>query len=83
MIASMSARAKPASDRTPLGIWGEHAGRRRRLARADVAIGLALAALALLLAPGIALVGIGALLVLAVCLGSMLLTRRVRARRHR
>jgi Flp pilus assembly protein TadB len=50
--------------------------RRRRFARIDVAIGVALAILALIIAPGLAIIGIAALCALALCAISVPLQRR-------
>lgn len=46
---------------------GRAGARRRRLGRIDALVGLLLAVAAVLLAPGLAVVGIGAVLVLAAC----------------
>jgi Flp pilus assembly protein TadB len=54
--------------------------RRRRLLFADMTLGLAIAVIALVIAPGLAIVAILALVVLLGCAGSLLLDR-VRARR--
>ena len=56
--------------------------RRRGLRRLDVAIGVLLAIIALLVAPGVAVVAIGAVIVLLTC-GLSLLHGRRRARRAR
>jgi len=56
------------------------ASRRRYLFRVDISLGLLIAAAALLLAPGVAIVAVVALLVLAICTLSILLERR-RSRR--
>ena len=51
------------------------ASRRRYLFRVDIGLGLLIAAAALLLAPGVAIVAVVALLVLAICTLSILLER--------
>jgi Flp pilus assembly protein TadB len=56
--------------------------RRRGLRRLDVAIGVLLAVIALVVAPGVAVVAIGAVIVLVAC-GLSLLYGRRRARRAR
>ena len=54
------------------------ARRRTRLARIDLALGVVAALLVLLLSPGLAITGLIALLVLAVCLASIVVERRRR-----
>jgi fatty acid desaturase len=49
--------------------------RRRYLFRVDICLGLLIAVAALLLAPGVAIVAVAALLVLAICVVSILLER--------
>lgn len=58
-------------------------GRLRRLRTLDVIAGLLLGLVVALLVPALAIVGLGAMLALAVCVASLLLTRRRRLRRHR
>ena len=58
------------------------ARRNRRLARIDVGVGVALALVLLLVAPGLAIVALVALLALAATIGSLLVAR-VRGRRAR
>jgi hypothetical protein len=60
----------------------QQARRRRYLVRVDIGLGLLFAVLGLLLAPGLAIVAVGALLVLAICLVWGLIERR-RSRRLR
>ena len=55
--------------------------RRRHLVRMDIGFGLFAAAAALLLAPGVAIVGIVALLIIMACIGSLGVERR-RSRRR-
>jgi len=50
--------------------------RRRHLVRMDIGFGLLAAAAALLLVPGVAIVGIVALLIIMVCIGSLGVERR-------
>ena len=50
--------------------------RRRRLARIDLAVGLLIGGLLLIVAPGLAIVGIAALCALALCAISVPLQRR-------
>jgi hypothetical protein len=52
------------------------AGARRRVARIDVTIGVALAILALIIAPGLAIIGVAAVCALALCAISVPLHRR-------
>jgi Flp pilus assembly protein TadB len=56
--------------------------RRSQLLRADLALGLLLALLVLVLAPGLAIAAIIALTILAAC-GTWMAVARLRARRHR
>jgi hypothetical protein len=60
--------------------WSPRPRARRRTARLDVAVGALVALLVLLLAPGLAVVGIIATAMIALCGASALLARR-RARR--
>ncbi len=78
--ATVSA-AKPLRDISHLHARRHEARRRRHLLRVDVGIGLLVAAVALLLAPGVAIVAVAALGVLAVCVVSILRERR-RSRRR-
>jgi Flp pilus assembly protein TadB len=57
--------------------------RRRRLLLVDLALGLAIALIAVLVGPGLAIVALGALVVLGVCGASLLYERAVRRRRAR
>ncbi len=50
--------------------------RRRRVARIDAAVGIIVAILALLIAPGLAIIGIAAMCALALCAISVPLQRR-------
>jgi Flp pilus assembly protein TadB len=59
----------------------KQARRRRHLARLDFGLGLLLAVVALLVAPGIAIVALVALLALVICALSVVLERR-RSRRR-
>lgn len=67
-------------DIRPLAAWPGRARRGRRLAGVDICLGLLLAALALVLAPGLGIVAVAALPLIGVCILSLLLARR-RARR--
>jgi Flp pilus assembly protein TadB len=58
------------------------ARRRRHLIRVDIGLGLLIAVVAILFAPGLAIVAVVALLVLAICIVSRLLERRRSRRRH-
>jgi Flp pilus assembly protein TadB len=49
------------------------ASRRRHLFRVDIGLGVLIAFVALLLAPGVAIVAVAALLVLVICIASILL----------
>lgn len=49
--------------------------RRRRLARVDVAVGVAVAILTLMIAPGLAIIGLAATCALAICAISVPLQR--------
>jgi hypothetical protein len=76
----MAIRVRPANARPPLA--GSR-GDRRRAARVDAAIGLAVAALTLILAPGLAIVAIVAVALLAICAVSVLGGRWHERRRER
>jgi Flp pilus assembly protein TadB len=67
---------KPLKDMSYLHARRRQASRRRHLFRVDIGLGLLIAVVALLLAPGVAIVAVGALLVLAICALSILLERR-------
>ena len=58
------------------------ARRRRHLIRVDIGLGLLISVVAILFAPGLAIVAVVALLVLAICIVSHLLERRRSRRRH-
>jgi hypothetical protein len=64
---------KPLKDMSYLRARRRQASRRRYLFRVDIGLGLLIAVVALLLAPGVAIVAVAALLVLAVCITSILL----------
>jgi hypothetical protein len=66
---------KPLKDMSHLHARRRHASRRRYLFRVDIGLGLLVAVAALLLAPGVAIVAVGALLLLAICTLSILLER--------
>lgn len=75
--------AKPLKDATYLRTRRRQARRQRHLLRVDMGLGVAIALVALLLAPGLAIIGAAALIVLAVCLASILVERwRSRKGRH-
>jgi len=81
--SSHSRRAEPvrrASARLELRARRRLARRRQRIARIDVAIGVAGALVLILATPGLAMAGAIALLVLALCGASWLLERRRRSR---
>jgi Flp pilus assembly protein TadB len=61
--------------RTPRSTAGKGA-RRRRLARIDAALGVLVAILALIIAPGLAIIGVAAMCALALCAISVPLQRR-------
>ena len=67
--------AKPLKDMSQLHARRRQANRRRYLFRVDIGLGLLIAVAALLLAPGVAIVAVVALLVLAICSVSILLGR--------
>jgi len=71
---------KPLKDMSHLHARRRQASRRRHLFRVDIGLGLLIAVAALLLAPGVAIVAVAALVVLAICGVSILLERR---RSHR
>ncbi len=71
---TMSA-TKPLNDMSHLHARRRQARRRRHLFRVDIGLGLLIAVAALLLAPGVAIVAVAALLVLAICGVSILLER--------
>jgi Flp pilus assembly protein TadB len=77
----------PAVPWTPRSIHRRRAyaarARRRRLLVVDLALGLAVALVAVLVGPGLAIVALGALVVLGVCGASLLYGRVVRRRRVR
>jgi len=73
---------KPLKDMSYLHARRRQASRRRHLFRVDVGLGLLIAVVALLLAPGVAIVAVGALVVLAICGISILLERRRSRRRY-
>jgi uncharacterized membrane protein len=66
---------KPLKDMSYLHARRRQASRRRYLFRVDIGLGLLIAVVALLLAPGVAIVAVAALLVLAICIASILLER--------
>jgi hypothetical protein len=74
----MAIRVRPANAPPPLA---SSRGERRRAARVDTAIGLAVAALTLTIAPGLAIVAIVAVVLLAICVASIA-GRRWRERRR-
>jgi Flp pilus assembly protein TadB len=71
---------EPLNDMSHLHARRRQARRRRHLFRVDIALGLLIAVVALLLAPGIAIVAVVALAILAGCGVSILIDRR-RSRR--
>ena len=72
--------AKPLKDMPHLRARRRQARRRRYLLRMDIGLGAVIATVALLLAPGVAIVAIAALLVLAICAVSLVFER---GRSHR
>ena len=64
---------KPLKDMSHLRARRRQASRRRHLFRVDIGLGLLIAVVALLLAPGVAIVAVAALLVFAICIASILL----------
>ena len=66
---------KPLKDMSYLLARRRQARRRRYLFRVDIGLALLIALAALLLAPGVAIVAVVALLVLAICTLSILLER--------
>ncbi|HXR29293.1 MAG TPA: hypothetical protein VN772_06905 [Solirubrobacteraceae bacterium] len=80
----MNARAgEPTSEIGAIAAWPRrHARSERRAAWADIALGLLAAALALIFAPGLGVVAVGALLLLAACAVSAAF-RRARSRAGR
>jgi Flp pilus assembly protein TadB len=77
----------PTAPWAPLSIHRRRAhaarARRRQLLLVDLALGLAIALVALLVGPGLAIVALGALVVLGGCGASLLYARVVRRRRAR
>ena len=67
--------SKPLNDMSHLHARRRQAHRRRYLIRVDIGLALMIAVTALLLAPGVAIVAVAALLVLAICGVSILLER--------
>lgn len=67
--------AGPLKDMAHLRARRRQARRRRHLLRMDIALGLLIALLAVLLAPGMASAAIAALTVFAICVVSILLDR--------
>jgi len=65
--------AEPLKDMRRLRARRRRARRRRNLFRIDIGLGALIATIALLLAPGVAIVAIAALLVLAICIVSSML----------
>ena len=66
---------EPLKDMSYLHARRRQASRRRRLFRVDIGLGLLIAVVTLLLAPGVAIVAVVGLLVLAICVVSILLER--------
>lgn len=64
---------KPLLDMSHLRARRRQASRRRHLFRVDIGLGVLIAVVALLLAPGVAIVAVAALLVLVICIASILL----------
>ncbi len=73
--------AKPLKDMPYLRARRLQARRHRHLLRVDFGLGVLVAVVALLLAPGVAIVAVAALLVLAICIASFVFGRR-RSRRR-
>ena len=71
----------PPRDMSQLRARRERARRRRRLARMDVGYGLLVAVVVIVLAPGLAIVALAALVGLVACIVSVVLERR--GSRHR
>ena len=71
---------KPLKDMSHLRARRRQASRRRYLFRVDIGLGLLIAVAALLLAPGVAILAVAALVVLAIC-GVSILLERWRSRR--
>jgi Flp pilus assembly protein TadB len=71
---------KPLNDMSRLRARRREARRRRHLFRIDIGLALLIAVVALLLAPGVAIVALAALAILAICGVSVLIDRR---RSHR
>jgi Flp pilus assembly protein TadB len=71
----------PLRDMSQLRARRLRARRRRRLARMDVGFGLLVAVVAIVLAPGLAIVALAALIGLVACIVSVVLERRG-SRRH-
>ncbi len=66
---------KPLKDMSYLHARRRQASRRRHLFRVDIGLGLLIAIVTLLIAPGVAIVAAVALLVLAICIASIPLER--------
>jgi hypothetical protein len=67
---------RPPKDLPQLLARRRQARRRRRLLRVDVALGVLIATVTLVIAPGLAVVAVIALVVLAFCAASLVLDRR-------
>jgi Flp pilus assembly protein TadB len=74
--------AKPLKDTAYLHARRRQARRRRHLLRVDMGLGIVVALVALLVSPGLAVIGAAALAVLAICVVSILF-ERWRSRRRR
>lgn len=72
---------KPLNDMAHLRARRRQARRRRYLFRRDIGLALLIAVVALLLAPGVAIVAVAALLILAIC-GVSILLEQWRLRRR-
>ena len=70
--------APPLADIAELRTRRRQARRKRRLARVDLGLGVAAAVVLLIASPGLAITGLIAALVLAVCVISILAQRRMR-----
>ncbi len=75
--------APPPAEMTELRQRRRRARRKRRLARVDLALGVAAALVLLIASPGLAITGVIALFVLAVCIASVFVQRRTRLRAAR
>jgi hypothetical protein len=71
---------RPPADISALRQRRLQARRKRRLARVDVGAGVTAGLMLLILSPGLAVSGLIALLLLAVCAGSVYARRRIRRR---